>query len=1069
MRKQDKKSSPHRWRKRLRRIFFGAFLFLFLVIFIGFIVFWRLYPSDKLGVFVADRLTASLERPVHIETLSINPFGSVDIRNIRIDYLEEETTSKEPFLQIEKLIVRFKMFSLLRRRLDVTSVLLDGPTLFIIPDVLRELIAKKEEVDTETEMEQKKGVSLPFSLGLLHFVLNDFNFAVDMGDSSKMNQLEFGGIYLDISDLTFPRNLLEEPENVRGRVHLFNENKNIVLRNQETKVEVISNIDLLVEWYTEGEWGISGDIGFYAADQKDQSGIRFTLDLDGVGYGETIQINQFDLAGNEQKLIHVEGVLDHLGDESEYDLTFQSDPIYLKEVEQILNPYVDLIGTDLFENVNVSGLLNLESGKLQGDAQRAYLLCQALLENGSIQSQSGYLDVHQGDFTLEAEGALTQKGFEKGVMAGDIKVDQFILAMSDSYSVSVEGFSLHTDSQLDSTFVPVEAFATGRVDEMLGGSLGMELNWTAEGIPGTREIALKGQIKADSLQLATFPNPGFPVDGSVDLVADVNVHGLKDIQIDLIGLSPGIDYDIRNEINRTPPLEMVADMVWNTNSALEVWKLDSAVVQLNALLSARLVGEFNVLEKAYDFSFVNGVVRNESVLEFLPVQLKNQLRTLSIDGEEEINLYVNGNRAGDSTIVRIGGNVNLKDVEVNYPTQYLNVEGVQGGFSFGGFLERIDGRGDLTIGSISHEKIWKKSVQGSRIQFDWGMIEQDSLWVDQGDIDIKSLAIRGSVSLGMGQMAQSKNLDIEAVLDFSSSDSVEIMDGTWLQGGFSCQLRGETIDQTQQWVRLSGQLVVDSLNVSRDPLVRIQQIHGVIPFYMDVDLARRALVPEPGFQTLSWAEYENHRTVYRQFSHTIGNLQIRQVDVSGYQLHRLHFDFDIGGSDIQIPWFNMELLDGNLGGSVAIHLGDGSKKDVAYEIRANASRIHSAALMDTGNDEKEETELNATLAFEGKGIDLEQEIDLDGFFYITKIGTDFASTLLKAMDPQEADRSIRLTRRLLNMGWKPKLFSFELRHGYVYPSLSLTQPWFSPIRIPEYLEYGRLPLVFFLKSQSNSE
>jgi hypothetical protein len=110
--------------------------------------------------------------------------------------------------------------------------------------------------------------------------------------------------------------------------------------------------------------------------------------------------------------------------------------------------------------------------------------------------------------------------------------------------------------------------------------------------------------------------------------------------------------------------------------------------------------------------------------------------------------------------------------------------------------------------------------------------------------------------------------------------------------------------------------------------------------------------------------------------------------------------------------------------------------------------------------------MNATLAFKGRGLDISKGIDLDGFFHITKMGAEFASTLLESMDPKGSNRSIRLTKRLLKMGWKPKIFSFELRHGYVYPSLALSQPWFSPVRIPGQLEYGRLPLAFFLKSIS---
>ena len=161
----------------------------------------------------------------------------------------------------------------------------------------------------------------------------------------------------------------------------------------------------------------------------------------------------------------------------------------------------------------------------------------------------------------------------------------------------------------------------------------------------------------------------------------------------------------------------------------------------------------------------------------------------------------------------------------------------------------------------------------------------------------------------------------------------------------------------------------------------------------------------------------------------------------------------------------MQVLDGNVGGSLTIDLNSGKLNDISYSMRANASRINSAALTNTRSQDSEETELNVSFAFQGKGVDIDQDIDLDGYFHLTQMGPKFAGTLLEFMDPQGTDRSIQLTRKLLKTGWKPKLFSFELRHGYVYPVLSLSQPWFSPIRIPGTLKYGRLPLEFFIKQQ----
>jgi hypothetical protein len=180
-------------------------------------------------------------------------------------------------------------------------------------------------------------------------------------------------------------------------------------------------------------------------------------------------------------------------------------------------------------------------------------------------------------------------------------------------------------------------------------------------------------------------------------------------------------------------------------------------------------------------------------------------------------------------------------------------------------------------------------------------------------------------------------------------------------------------------------------------------------------------------------------------------------------MHAVDIDVDASEGILQIPWFAIRLFEGNIGGALRVDPGSGRLDDIRYKIRAQASRINAAALIQDRQRMEEETEINATLQFEGRGADPKGNIDLEGSFNITGMGPKFASTVLKALDPKGSDRSIRLTRRLLDAGWKPRLLAFELRHGYVYPSLALSQPWFSPVRIPGILEYGRLPLEFFLQ------
>jgi hypothetical protein len=256
--------------------------------------------------------------------------------------------------------------------------------------------------------------------------------------------------------------------------------------------------------------------------------------------------------------------------------------------------------------------------------------------------------------------------------------------------------------------------------------------------------------------------------------------------------------------------------------------------------------------------------------------------------------------------------------------------------------------------------------------------------------------------------------------------------------------------------------------VVQDPFFSVYNITAAIPFDVRIDQTQMQILQDSGFKPPSWIEFESQRQLYQNLFSASKNMHIQRVEASGYTISDIMMDIDIRNGFIWIPSLQMRVLDGNLGGGLMINLGQGQPENISYSIQAQASRINASALLAEGKG-AEEAELNATLAFNGKGIDLAQGIDLDGYFYITQIGPKFASTLLKGMDPEGSDRSIRLTRRLLDMGWKPKLFSFELRHGYVYPALSLSQPWFSPIRLPGQLEYGRIPIAFFLENRIEFE
>jgi len=107
------------------------------------------------------------------------------------------------------------------------------------------------------------------------------------------------------------------------------------------------------------------------------------------------------------------------------------------------------------------------------------------------------------------------------------------------------------------------------------------------------------------------------------------------------------------------------------------------------------------------------------------------------------------------------------------------------------------------------------------------------------------------------------------------------------------------------------------------------------------------------------------------------------------------------------------------------------------------------------------------LAF--NALDPTRDVELCGYFYVTRIGSQFTDNVLRSLDPKGTDKSIQDTRKLLNWGYKPRLISFEIKHDNLYPSIHLIKGNFFAKLIPlnvsgGKIELARIPIKFFLSN-----
>jgi len=120
---------------------------------------------------------------------------------------------------------------------------------------------------------------------------------------------------------------------------------------------------------------------------------------------------------------------------------------------------------------------------------------------------------------------------------------------------------------------------------------------------------------------------------------------------------------------------------------------------------------------------------------------------------------------------------------------------------------------------------------------------------------------------------------------------------------------------------------------------------------------------------------------------------------------------------------------------------------------------------------KSKANFTADAGFRGRGIIAPgQDYSVEGTFHISEMGPQVVDRVLDVIDPENQNPGVAQTRSLLNkkllgiidMSYKPTRFSFEIKHGAMYPSLSMDQPFFADIipilRVPMPIEYGRIPL-----------
>jgi hypothetical protein len=1052
--------------KRLLKIALWFGLILFIAPTVAFLSFWKFFPEKKIIALVENRSSAA-GTPVKIGSVAWSLPARIEIRGIQVWNNAWQTAQSTPFFTLERLWIKCRILPILRRRLEIAEVEISGPKAALDSSFFKMRAKPAEAKPAEAKPAPVQIQPLPLSLRLLSLKLGRFRLRFDLPSAQGRMEAVLDGLKLEASGVRLPRKWAESPRAVRGAVRLFTERALLRIRFSGTELTLVPELDAEFKWQKGGQWSLKNRTGISPIG-REQSRLSFLLSIQGQGYGDSVLIRESVLSLAGENLVRFSGGLSRSAGSLRVHVNAEGGRVDLKTLKQAVENYMPDSTAKKLSLLKLEGLWNPLTGEISGSPSHWQFRFGSQMEQARVSTPAPVLSLKNGFVSLSTFGTYGKDGLENGAITGKALIGQLKADINDTLSFSIGNISSEIRADLDKGFLPLSGRGSVLVKNMFGGRGAASFQWALEGgkTPDLSGLRLDSELRMDSLDVTLFPNAPKGLHGLIHGSVSMVTNGLRNIRAAAAIRTGGIGYLFEGKPDTTPPLAIRADAYFRMPKPLENLFLDSLLVRSEDFLFIRGFGSVNLPRADVRLSIRPAMLINDPLVRFFPdALLKESLKGLKLSGREKLTVDLRAWGRGRNAQAAIDGRLTAENAGLAVPEQAIGVEGVDGEIRFLGDLRRIGGSGAFSVRSVFLNQLRTDPIEDSRLGFRAAIHIPDSMAVDQGFFEIPSLFTKGRFAFGFGPPSKTPIMTLSFDAAMKSLDSLQIVRGVSVLGEARCQVELHSLDWPHKQFRLSGMVQSDSLSIFQGSAVEVKNITSRIPFKLHFDAGTARLLRDVPRPLMTWTSYETDRERLRQSKNGLENIRIEKVMVQGYSVGHIVLDMAVQDGLIDVPYFSANLLGGDVGGSMWIDAQTGRPQDITYAIRAQASRINSAQLGGIETRTGQETELDASLWFTGRGVDMNKP-NWEGSFHITQIGSGFAGTLLKQMDPQGSDRSIRLTRRLLDAGWKPKLFSFELRHGYVYPSLKLAQPWFFPLRIPDKVEYGRLPLEFFLKQKN---
>ena len=1090
--------------KKLFKIFLWTGIIIFTILLIAILIIRIKYPPEKLKQLAIFELETTINRKVTIGKIWFNPIKGFAINEVKIyQYAPSDTVIQDsiPFFQAQQILLNYRLLSILKRKIEIKNILVDRPQVALVQGQDRrwnfeDLIAPDTTlsgaVEADTALSETEELSFPVSLDLKKFTLNKFTFFVSIDNADTIITVQTGGISCFVNDLFIPRKSYQEIiQHARGNFNVVSDKQpwKFSLKTDSSPETIHFNTELNLDILLEMK-GLKNLVGTGNLALINSEYIRRQDDIDLQKYkfpGKPLSSLSFDFTTDVQQgkftlnqfsaTLEGEPVFDLKGEISDYlnqpiiNFHVEESKIDLKNLTHSFIPLLPDTLQEQLQGLSLTGIASLNGTRIYGNPlsesneQALRFNVRFSIDNFNAGYESPKTELQQLTLKSVTSGIYNLNGIQKTDIWMNLSVDMLSMDL-DTLKFAFGGIQFDLTTALDGEFMPDSVAATFGVDQFFGVPLSVVLNFKSK--DRLNNYQASGNLSFNEMKLDQLP--ASPMNGEMGM--DVNFHSqsLDQIILDLKLVTDIIELQTETEPIIISPMDIFGNLVLATDTTFQKIELNHLKAQVNNFASLLMHGDLSFSDKQQ----VNLVIDelkadHEKAMRFIPVQFLEGFESLSVTGStyltSKINIMLQDSQ--ESTITTDG--TIFTTAGIQYPDQFFTLGKLENriGFSTDGISVKIDMQ--TILDSIVVVGIQDKPLRNISLRLNGHLPDLETVIIDSSNLSVPDLMTNIFLTAKIDSLSGNMQMNATSYLSLDTvEDTVKSLNMLQISGKLS---QTSKLSFGGNIATLTGNLSLDNLSLKYEDLAQVDSITGDIYFTENIDIEKGTIIERPATHSFI-AEagsyyYDLLRPYYLQNREKFSHCQINKIKATDYFATNINFDMFIFNETIEIPRFSMNLYEGNMSGLVYADLHDGNLNEVEWKVKGNLSRLNSAKLIPTLKADAKGSDLNLNLELSGTGLDPASRLDVEGYFYVTKIGPRFTDNVLRSLDPRGTDKSIQDTRRLLNWGYKPRLISFEIKHGNLYPTIHLVKAKFLTKLIPLNLsggkiELARIPVKFFL-------